>query len=123
MTRRPKPLSFMVARARNQKRSSDTVARKSIRQTLKPSARDELRKLAGQRGHELEALVALQLDPGHFVFDENAAPIPCEMKAEFAGYNLASPSPLRRQRAGRPLPREVAHPTRFERAACGVIPD
>jgi hypothetical protein len=35
------------------------------------------------------------------------------MKAEFAGYNLASPSPLRRQRAGRPLPREVAHPTRF----------
>jgi hypothetical protein len=30
---------------------------------------------------------------------------------------------LRRQRAGRPLPREVAHPTRFERAACGVIRD
>ena len=42
---------------------------------------------------------------------------------EFAGYNLASPSPLRRQRAGRPLPQEVAHPTRFERAACGVIRD
>ena len=94
-----------------------------MRQTLKPSARDELRKLAGQRGHELEALVALHLDAGHFVLDENAAQISCEIKAEFAGYNLASPSPLRRQRAGRPLPREVAHPTRFERAACGVIRD
>jgi hypothetical protein len=67
------------------------------------------------------------LDAGHFVLDENAAQISCEIKAEFAGYNLgynlASPSPLRRQRAGRPLPREVAHPTRFERAACGVIRD
>jgi hypothetical protein len=30
---------------------------------------------------------------------------------------------LRRRRAGRRLPREVAHPTRFERAACGVIRD
>ena len=76
-----------------------------------------------QRGHELEALVALHLDAAHFVLDENSAQISCEIKAEFAGYNLASPSPLRRQRAGRPLPREVAHPTRFERAACGVIRD
>jgi hypothetical protein len=40
------------------------------------------------------------LDAGHFVLDENAAQISCEIKAEFAGYNLASRSPLRRQRAG-----------------------
>jgi hypothetical protein len=46
----------------------------------------------GQRGHELEALVALHLDAGHFVLDENAVQISCEIKAEFAGYNLASPA-------------------------------